>query len=87
MNIGIDFIIAACALFFIGIVLAMIFDSQLSEEDCMINRKFSKWCFWHLCGNCPYDYRSGITSGGCWTEYILHHVRKGADYEREKKKY
>ena len=34
MNIGIDFIIAACALFFIGIVLAMIFD-----------RKFSKWCF------------------------------------------
>lgn len=45
MNIGIDFIIAACALFFIGIVLAMIFDSQLSEEDCMTNRKFSKWCF------------------------------------------
>lgn len=45
MNIGIDFIIAACALFFIGIVLAMIFDSQLSEEDCMTNRKFLKWCF------------------------------------------
>lgn len=45
MNIGIDFIIAACALFFISIVLAMIFDSQLSEEDCMTNRKFSKWCF------------------------------------------
>ena len=45
MNIGIGLIIAACALFFIGIVLAMIFDSQLSEEDCMINRKFLKWCF------------------------------------------